>query len=401
MKILKFALLFSIAAATFFSLAGSRGVAAPPSQPAPPHWNAGWFIPQGTVLPRDQVRPPAVIGFRFSMTPPTGWSVTWTNNVQAFGKRLTQEVSGGQGLGDLFFRIDPCNVAGIDTPGTEIPVNYEFVFTASQGQATWKPTPAKGTLFLKLAQDTVAPLISELAGRPNVHRDETVQVEISATDVSDEIGGDLVWDSGLHTFRLDGPANPGGSGLQTKIVDETVPHVCSDKVKKTTHAFSYTVPHSAQPGDEIRLLLEIEDWSGNKTKDHFTLFIVEEPKVVDKPKPDTPFPPRAGCSDTRGTITHYQGIGGKCTGVMFICGERFNAGCNPQRFRRPNAVAGSENGPKVCCDDWKKARQSKKPCDVGIDADCDGIPNSKDDAPMYRGNTPPPVQDTSDTFFKP
>lgn len=354
-------------------------------------------MPQGTILPRDKVRPPAVIGFRFKMTPPTGWSVTWTNNVQAFSKRLTQEVSAGQGEADLFFKIDPCNVAGIDTPRTEIPVNYEFVFTARQPQGEWKPPVSKGTLFLKLAQDTVAPFISSINAPSRVYRDQTVQVAVTATDVSDEIGGDLVWDSGLHTFHLDGPANPGGSGLQTKTVDETVPHVCSDKIKKTTHAFSYTVPHSAQPGDEIRLQVEVVDWSGNVGKDAAVLKVVEKPK----PGPSSPFPPRAGCTETRGTTTHYQGIGGTCTGVMFICSENFKVACDPQRFIRPSAVMGSENGPEVCCDDWKKARQSKKPCDVGVDSDCDGIPNSKDNAPMYKGNTPPPPARDTFEFFKP
>jgi hypothetical protein len=371
-----------------------------PAQPAPPVWSAKWFIPQGTILPRDQVRPPAVIGFRFKMTPPTGWSVTWTNNVQAFGKRLSQEVSAGQGEADLYFKIDPCDLASLDTPGTEIPVNYEFVFTARQPQGEWKPPISKGTLFLKLAQDTVAPFISEITGRPNVHRDETVQVVISATDVSDEMGGGLVWDSGLHVFRLEGPSNPNQPGTQVYVADDSVPQTCNEKVKKADHSFSYTVPHSAQPGDEIRLLLEVEDWSGNKTKDYFKLFVVEEPKV-DKPKPDTPFPPRAGCKDVRRTITHYQGIGGKCSGTMFICGETFPAGCNPQWFRRPNAVAGSEKGAQVCCDDWQKARKSKQPCDVALDADCDGIPNNRDRAPFNTGNEPPPQPKESDGFFQP
>jgi hypothetical protein len=117
------------------------------------------------------------------------------------------------------------------------------------------------------------------------------------------------------------------------------------------------------------------DWSGNMgTQDTVV-------KIVDPPKPNTPFPPRAGCSELGQFVTYYQGIGGTCTGTMLVCRETLQVGCNAKWFGRPNSVMESQRGPQVCCDDWRKARQSKKPCDVGIDSDCDGIRNSEDKAP--------------------
>ena len=368
-----------------------------PNQPAQPLWSSGWVIPPGRVaqpgqlpvprdepriLPRDETRPPAVIGFFFSMTPPTGWTATWTNNVQSGGKRLTQEVTTNSGGGLLFFTIDPCDLTSLDTPGTQFAVSYEFVFTLSSVKGPYKPTPSKGSLILKLDRDTVAPMINTLNAPSTAYRDQTIQVTVGATDISDEIGEKLVWDSGLRAFTLDGPTNPGASGTpgrQTYPIDETFPQTCNEKVKKEHHAFSYTIPHNAQPGDEITLHAEAVDWSGN------TRVQDTKVKIVEPPKPNTPFPPRAGCKQISGSPTFYQGIGGNCTGELQICGERIPVGCP----YKSNAVAVRIPGPAVCCDDWKKARQSKKPCDVMVDADCDGIPNSKDKAPMYKGDTQP------------
>jgi hypothetical protein len=236
-------------------------------------------------------------------------------------------------------------------------------------------------------------MINTLNAPSRAYRDQTIQVTVAATDISDEIGEKLVWDSGLRTFTLN--ANPDASGLQTKQVDETVPQTCDEKVKKERHVFSYTIPHSAQPGDTITLRAEAVDWSGNAGTLQTTV------KIVDKPKPGTPFPPRAGCKEVRGSITYYQGIGGACTGTMLICGETLQVGCNAKWFWRPQTVMESQRGPQVCCDDWRNARKSKKPCDLGIDADCDGIPNSKDRAPSYQGNEPPPRQDEPSGFFQP
>jgi hypothetical protein len=247
------------------------------ASPAPPVWGFGRLIPRGDILSRDRQRTPAVVGFFFRMNPPEGWTVTWTDSVQASGQRLTQEVARqGQAERQLFFRIDPCAVTGLDTPGTEIPITYEFVFSASQPQGTWTPPVGKGSFILKLNQDTVPPFITSLTAPITVHRDETIQIAIAATDVSDEMGGPLVWDSGLRVFRLEGPSNPGGSGLQSKEVDDSVPQTCGEKVKQANHSFSYTVPHSAQPGDEIRLRAQAADWSGNKTDREVVLKVVDE-----------------------------------------------------------------------------------------------------------------------------
>ncbi|MGQ0742555.1 MAG: hypothetical protein ACT4OG_09755 [Alphaproteobacteria bacterium] len=369
-------------------LAASVAAAAIAAEPiAPPVWSAKWFfpheIPSGAtvILPRDEHRPPAVIGFRFKMAPPTGWNVSWTNNVQALGKQLTQEVARGQGEGQLYFRVDPCAVAGIDMPGTEIPVQYEFVFSATQQVGTlptggsWNPPISKGSFILRLDRDTVAPMINTLNAPSTAYRDQTIQVTLAATDISEEIGDKLIWDSGLHTFTLDGPAGPRQSGRQVETIDDSYPQRCADKVKKERHVFSYTIPHSAQPGDTITLRAEVVDWSGNPSTQDTVV------KIVEQPKPDTPFPPRAGCSEVGGFTTYYQGVGGTCHGTMFVCKDTLQVACNAKWFWRPNSVMEKVEGPQVCCDDWRKARQSKKPCDVSIDSDCDGIRNSEDRAP--------------------
>jgi hypothetical protein len=379
-------------AAALGTLSASQALHAA-AEVVPPRWRAQWFLPQGTVLPRDQVRPPAVIGFVFGMNPPDGWIVTWTDNVQANGTRLPQEAGETPVRGErqLLFRIDPCKVAGLDTPGTEIGITYEFVFSASQPEGSWTPPITKGSRVLRLAPDTVAPqFLSVRASKTTVHRDETVGIALKSSDESEKLGGNVVWDSGLHEFDLNqvsGPTEPGASGLQNFRIAQTVPQTCTEKANEAEHTFSYTVPHSAQPGDEITLIAGVTDWAGKKSEETIVL------KVVGKKPEDTaqadpgPFPPRPACAHVGGATYFYQGIGGTCSGTMVICAESLPIGCP---FAGSTAVAHREEGPQVCCDDWKKARQTKKPCDVSQDADCDGIKNADDRDPLRKGNNPPP-----------
>ena len=253
------------------------------AEPAPPRWRFQRST-TSTDLRRNKVRPPAFIAFSFRMVPRERWIVTWTDNVQASAQRLTQEVVRSNEETFVFFRIDPCKVTGLDTPGTEIPVTYEFVFLATQSQGTsesqpagaWNPPIEKGSFILKLDRDTRPPLISAVNAPQFVSPDQTVRVAVSASDVSDEMGGDPVWDSGMRLFRLEGPSNPGSSGLQTYVIDDSVPRTCGEKVKKATHSFSYTVPHNAQPGDVITLNVEAEDWSGNKSAKPVVLKVPEQ-----------------------------------------------------------------------------------------------------------------------------
>ena len=46
--------------------------------------------------------------------------------------------------------------------------------------------------------------------------------------------------------------------------------------------------------------------------------------------------------------------------------------------------------PTICCDEFNKAVKSKQPCDPMEDADCDGIPNDKDDDPLKPNQKSPP-----------
>ena len=164
------------------------------SQEALPNFAFGKVIPPGndTILKRDRQHPPAAIGFGFKIDPPANWIVTWTEDVQALGLRLAQEETRPQpGAWLLHFRIDPCTAVGLDMPGTQIPVTYEFVFAASHSNPNkfFNPPPKKDSFILTLDRDTVKPFISSLKAPTTVRRDQTIQVAISATDVSDEMGG--------------------------------------------------------------------------------------------------------------------------------------------------------------------------------------------------------------------
>ena len=44
---------------------------------------------------------------------------------------------------------------------------------------------------------------------------------------------------------------------------------------------------------------------------------------------------------------------------------------------------------EICCDKWEEAKRTKSPCDVMLDSDCDGKPNSEDDRPVTAESTKP------------
>lgn len=278
-------LLCATIAVVIAALIGAAGfgstVLAQQAQGALPNFAFGRVIPPAndTILKRDRQHPPATIGFGFKIAPPANWIVTWTQDVQALGLRLAQEETRPQpGSWLLRYRLDPCKVVGLDMPGTPIPVTYEFVFAASGPNTSFNPPPRNGSFILTLDRDTVKPSITSLRAPTTVRRDQIIQVAVSATDVSDEMGGTLVWDSGLREFRLEGLSNPSQPGTQSSeqiyVADDSYPTSCDDKVKKADHTFSYTVPHSAQPGDEIRLRAWVEDWATNKTDKEVVLKVV-------------------------------------------------------------------------------------------------------------------------------
>ena len=277
-------LLCATIAVVIAALIGAAGfgstVLAQQAQGALPNFDFGKVIPPAndTILKRDRQYPPAAMGFGFKIAPPANWIVTWTQDVQALGLRLAQEEPPTRpqpGSWLLHYRFDPCKVVGLDMPGTPIPFTYEFVFAASGPNTAFNPPARKGSFILTLDRDTVKPSITSLTAPTTVYRDETILVAVSATDVSEEMGGNLVWDSGLRAFSLEGPSNPNQSGMQVYEADNSRPQRCDDKVKKTDHTFSYTIPHSAQPGQEITLRVEVEDWSGNKTAQEVVLKVGE------------------------------------------------------------------------------------------------------------------------------
>jgi len=260
------------------------------AQPPPLRWHFEKILPTGSDLKRRRDSP-ALLTFMFRMVPRDGWVITWDQWVHASGQRLAQEfVTRGS---DTFasFRIDPCKAAGLDTPGTEIPITYEFVFSATRSVSAaeparaWIPPAAKGSFTLKLDRDTKAPVISSVTAPRVVARDQTVEVAVSASDASEEMAGEPVWDSGLRVFRLEGPSNPRSWGMQTHTFGDRAPTTCAEKVNKASHAFSYTVPHSAQPGDVITLNVEVEDWAGNKSAKTVELKVPERRDANTPPQP--------------------------------------------------------------------------------------------------------------------
>ena len=255
------------------------------SQQALPNFLFGRVIPPANdiILKRDPQHPPAAIGFGLKITPPGNWIPTWTEDVKALGMPLALEEPQTRpqpGSWLLYYPLDPCKVVGLDMPGTPIPsVTYDFVFAASGSHTSFNPPSARGQFTLKLDQDTVKPSITSLKAPPTVYRDQIIEVAVSATDVSEEMGGPLVWDSGLSEFRLEGLSNPSQPGMQPSeqiyVADDSYPTSCDDKVKKTAHTFSYTVPHSAQPGDEITLRAWVKDWVPNEAYNDVVLKVVD------------------------------------------------------------------------------------------------------------------------------
>lgn len=70
-----------------------------------------------------------------------------------------------------------------------------------------------------------------------------------------------------------------------------------------------------------------------------------------------------------------------CTFYFYVCGDPFFKG------RVINVNAGDRcpdwqlTYREICCDKWEEAKRTKQPCDVMLDADCDGVTNSEDDQP--------------------
>lgn len=70
-----------------------------------------------------------------------------------------------------------------------------------------------------------------------------------------------------------------------------------------------------------------------------------------------------------------------CTFFFYVCGDPFFKG------REINVNAGDRcpdwqlTYREICCDKWEEAKRTKQPCDVRLDADCDGMPNAEDDRP--------------------
>jgi hypothetical protein len=72
-----------------------------------------------------------------------------------------------------------------------------------------------------------------------------------------------------------------------------------------------------------------------------------------------------------------------CTGLLYrhkVVEKRPHTDVCEQFFQEVGASLG--DGTKICCDLLEQARKSKKPCDPGIDLDCDGVPNQYDDFPF-------------------
>lgn len=104
-------------------------------------------------------------------------------------------------------------------------------------------------------------------------------------------------------------------------------------------------------------------------------------------------PPRPGC-EPQGTSIYYTGNlismttgEASCSRQILVCGDmlrtdkRYNSSQGekcPFVEGERTAIAYRVDGGMVCCDEWRKAKLSKSPCDPLADADCDGILNDDD-----------------------
>ena len=75
-----------------------------------------------------------------------------------------------------------------------------------------------------------------------------------------------------------------------------------------------------------------------------------------------------------------------CHVYIKVCSLELN-----RRFRAKECPESKDFAqPTFCCDEFDKAVKSKQPCDPMQDADCDGIPNDKDDNPLKPDPKSPP-----------
>lgn len=243
------------------------------------------------------------------------------------------------------------NVAGrlfvsLDTSGgrgTGTKVKYEVARDLKPPKLTTTSQPAKGT---------------------KVKPGGLIKVTMVARDDPDP------WPTGVKTVQLVAESE-GGRFIASQNYEP-----CAEPAERRVEA-TYRVP--CNPPPVVRLAALAEDHVGLMDTD-----VAEFP--VEQDGQPSAFPPREGCSDKRQTITWFQGIEGRCTGSLSICGDKIQAACPT---RGAWVSAGSKKGPVVCCDDWRKARKTNQPCDVGQDADCDGIKNSEDGEPLRPCNSPP------------
>ena len=402
--------------------AGPAGeVAALPAPLQQPQWQAGWFLPTGDSLPPDRERPPSVVGFSFQIDPPAGWSVTWTGEVTANGQTLPEEAVEVPGGRQLFYRLDPCAVAGSDLPGTEVTLSWDLSFKVSHPQLAFDPPPANGSRVLRLGPDTAAPLIADGAEPPAVQPGQTVRLVVGALDDSSVSGPEPAWDSGLRYLGLTDRVS-----RQVHQPGVSQPEACAEKITAASQTFDYAVPADALPGQELRLFGFAEDWAGNQAERELLVLVAgeapsadellvereapsaEAPPAEEPPDEEPPagpdggstgqspsgggtaplFEPDPACPNGRPTSMRFQGLNNRCDGWLSICGRSIPIACPYTNF---SALAVSEPGPTVCCDRWRQAVESGQPCDVLQDLDCDGIPNQQDTDP-FRSGSPPPRQ---------
>jgi hypothetical protein len=106
--------------------------------------------------------------------------------------------------------------------------------------------------------------------------------------------------------------------------------------------------------------------------------------------------PAANCRLKQKPFHYYQSVGFvskeevRCKEVLEVCGARSvreqdlprSQGCGKAFWPEPTPAD------EVCCDTFKEAVKSKRPCDPTDDADCDGIPNENDSDPFKQSCDP-------------
>jgi len=108
---------------------------------------------------------------------------------------------------------------------------------------------------------------------------------------------------------------------------------------------------------------------------------------------DAPWFNMTGCHHPSRTVAQSHGVHDPdhrgttiCSLSISICGDvavQRQTSIDSETQRCPSSMKYTSYPPRrVCCERWEAAKAPGSKCDGTVDADCDGIPNDQDGAPL-------------------